>query len=391
MQPLTLSTWGYWGWGHATRQLIEAVDAVEAARGYGPPLFVDIRLSRSVRAPGFSGRAFEDAVGSSRYRWLPDLGNLAVQDGGDDAIRIKNPAAAETLLDIAEGAARDNRRVMFFCACEFPGVEGQDECCHRTTVARLVLEAARRKNLAARVVEWPGGEPPSNGFVLELAEPAFEKVRRGAVWIPLEEPVPLVEVAGLPWGTVTFVQCRGKGPEWYFRLLAGPARYSKAGWQLPVCEDIDLESSSEEILDQVREFREEWGFVSRGVGLDETARAAESDARARTEVKGIDSRPRAMKRRMTRGSMGDFMKPLQPSPTLAAIVGSERQVRTELTSKIWNYIIEHDLQDKANKRLINCDDKLRAVTGKDQVSMFELTKFVSEHLEVPGGEATGEG
>jgi len=380
MQTLTLFTWGHSGWGNATGQLIQAVDAVEVSRGFAPPLFIDIRISRSVRAPGFNGRAFEDAVGSSRYRWLPDLGNLVVQEGGDDAIRIKNPAAAETLLDIAEGAARDNRRVMYFCACEFPGVEGRDGCCHRTTVAGLVLEAARRRNRPLRVVEWPGGEPPSNGFEVELAEPAFEKVRRGAVSIPLEEPVRLAEVAGLPWGTVTFAQCRGKGPEWYFRLLAGPARYAKAGWQLPVCEDIDIEASSEEIRDQVREFREEWGFASRQVGLDETARAEGSDAQARTEVNGIDSRPKAMKRRMTRGSMGDFMKPLPPSPTLAVIVGSEPQVRTELTSKIWNYIIEHGLQDKANKRLINCDDKLRAVTGKDKVSMFELTGFVSEHL-----------
>jgi len=171
----------------------------------------------------------------------------------------------------------------------------------------------------------------------------------------------LAEVAGLPWGTVTFAHCRGKGPQWYFRLLAGPARYAKAGWQLPVCEDIDIEASSEEIRDQVREFREEWGFASRQVGLDETARAEGSDAQARTEVNGIDSRPQAMKRRMTRGSMGDFMKPLQPSPTLAAIVGSEPQVRTELTSKIWNYIVENNLQDPVNRRMLNCDDKLRAV------------------------------
>lgn len=125
MEPLTLFTWGYWGWGNSTGQLIEAVDAVEGARGFGAPLFVDIRLSRSVRAPGFNGRAFEEAVGASRYRWMPDLGNLAVQDGGDEPIKIKNPAAAETLLDIADEAARDNRRVVFFCACETPGVDGE--------------------------------------------------------------------------------------------------------------------------------------------------------------------------------------------------------------------------------------------------------------------------
>jgi chromatin remodeling complex protein RSC6 len=45
------------------------------------------------------------------------------------------------------------------------------------------------------------------------------------------------------------------------------------------------------------------------------------------------------------------------------------------------------LQDKQNRRLINCDEKLQAVTGKAQVDMLELTKFVSEHLELKGGEA----
>src|SRR5688572_1920818 len=139
MEPLTLFTWGYWGWGTATDRLIHAVDAVEASRGYQPPLFVDIRLSRSVRAPGFNGRAFEQALGTTRYRWLEALGNLAIQKGGE--MRIKDPAAAETLLDIAEASNQTRQRILFFCSCEFPRVEGP-ECCHRVVVARLVLEAA---------------------------------------------------------------------------------------------------------------------------------------------------------------------------------------------------------------------------------------------------------
>jgi hypothetical protein len=55
MDPLTLFSWGYWGWGSCVPQLLQDVDAVEAARGYGPPLFVDIRMSRDVRARGFMG------------------------------------------------------------------------------------------------------------------------------------------------------------------------------------------------------------------------------------------------------------------------------------------------------------------------------------------------
>ncbi|HLV28756.1 MAG TPA: SWIB/MDM2 domain-containing protein [Burkholderiaceae bacterium] len=76
-----------------------------------------------------------------------------------------------------------------------------------------------------------------------------------------------------------------------------------------------------------------------------------------------------------------FMKPLTPSATLAAVIGSEPVPRTEVTKKIWDYIKKHDLQDPKNRRNINADDKLRPLFGKDQVSMFELTKLVSAHLK----------
>ncbi len=77
-----------------------------------------------------------------------------------------------------------------------------------------------------------------------------------------------------------------------------------------------------------------------------------------------------------------FMKPMTPSATLAAVVGSGSMPRTEVTKKIWGYIKRHGLQDKKNKRMINSDDKLKAVFGgKGQVSMFEMTKLVSKHLK----------
>jgi chromatin remodeling complex protein RSC6 len=75
-----------------------------------------------------------------------------------------------------------------------------------------------------------------------------------------------------------------------------------------------------------------------------------------------------------------FMKPLTPSPALAAVIGAEAIPRTEVTKKIWEYIKKNNLQDPANKRNINADAKLRPVFGKDQVSMFEMTKILSGHL-----------
>ncbi|HSU44971.1 MAG TPA: SWIB/MDM2 domain-containing protein, partial [Casimicrobiaceae bacterium] len=67
---------------------------------------------------------------------------------------------------------------------------------------------------------------------------------------------------------------------------------------------------------------------------------------------------------------------------LAAVVGNAPMPRTEVTKKIWDYIKKNKLQDGVNKRLINADDKLRAVFGgKNKVSMFEMTKLVSNHLK----------
>jgi upstream activation factor subunit UAF30 len=77
-----------------------------------------------------------------------------------------------------------------------------------------------------------------------------------------------------------------------------------------------------------------------------------------------------------------FMKPMTPSATLAAVIGATPMPRTEVTKKVWEYIKKLNLQDAANKRMINADAKLKAVfDGKDQVSMFEMTKLISNHLK----------
>ena len=75
-----------------------------------------------------------------------------------------------------------------------------------------------------------------------------------------------------------------------------------------------------------------------------------------------------------------FMKALTPSPALAAVVGSTPLPRTAIVSKLWEYIKKHDLQDKANKRNINADAKLKPIFGKAQVTMFEMTKLINNHL-----------
>jgi upstream activation factor subunit UAF30 len=75
-----------------------------------------------------------------------------------------------------------------------------------------------------------------------------------------------------------------------------------------------------------------------------------------------------------------FMKAMNPSAALAAVIGKEPAPRTEVTKKVWEYIKKHNLQDPANKRMINADAKLKVIFKKDQVSMFEMTKLISDQL-----------
>jgi chromatin remodeling complex protein RSC6 len=77
-----------------------------------------------------------------------------------------------------------------------------------------------------------------------------------------------------------------------------------------------------------------------------------------------------------------FMKPMQPSAELGAVVGTQPQPRSEITKRVWDYIKKNGLQDQTNKRQINADDKLRPVFGgKKNVTMFEMTSLVNKHLK----------
>jgi upstream activation factor subunit UAF30 len=90
----------------------------------------------------------------------------------------------------------------------------------------------------------------------------------------------------------------------------------------------------------------------------------------------------APKKKTARKPNAAFMKPLNPSKELAEIVGAAAIPRTEVMKKVWAYIKKNNLQDAKNRRAINADDKLKAVFGgKKQVTMFEMTKLVSNHLK----------
>ena len=76
-----------------------------------------------------------------------------------------------------------------------------------------------------------------------------------------------------------------------------------------------------------------------------------------------------------------FMKPMQPSPQLAEVIGNKPMPRTEVTKRLWQYIKKNDLQDPKNRRMIRADDNLLPIfDGHEKLSMFEMTAYVSKHL-----------
>jgi len=110
--------------------------------------------------------------------------------------------------------------------------------------------------------------------------------------------------------------------------------------------------------------------------------AAKKAVKKAPAKKAPAKKPAAKKTAAKRKPNAAFMKAMTPSAVLAAVVGSMPMPRTEVTKKIWDYIKKNKLQDAINRRLINADEKLRAVFGgKKQVSMFEMTKLVSNHLK----------
>lgn len=75
-----------------------------------------------------------------------------------------------------------------------------------------------------------------------------------------------------------------------------------------------------------------------------------------------------------------FMKTMNPSADLAAVIGTNPVARTEAVKLMWDYIKSNNLQNPANKRNILADAKLAKVFGKNEVTMFELTGIIGKHL-----------
>jgi hypothetical protein len=246
---VTLFSWGYWGWGNATERLVEAFDAAERARGFQPPVFVDVRLRRQGRAKGFVSRNFEKTVGPSRYEYIHGLGNRSIATGGSHIV-IHQPKAVEDLLDLAFHCGHHDQRVIFFCACEYP------RWCHRYRIASLALKKAETWGRPVRIVEWPGGNTKT--VPLEIEQYLLKAVRNGRKSIPLRGQRVRRELAELSWGSIL----RLRAPDESLYVISGPARFSK-GWVLPVIDEVDPSGDVSRVKRGAERFRNRCGFEPR--------------------------------------------------------------------------------------------------------------------------------
>jgi chromatin remodeling complex protein RSC6 len=109
--------------------------------------------------------------------------------------------------------------------------------------------------------------------------------------------------------------------------------------------------------------------------------AAKKKAKKKAAAKPKAKARKAPAKKSKRKPNAAFMKPMTPSASLAAVIGPKARPRSQVAKSIWDYIKKHKLQDSKNRRVINADANLKTVfNGRNQVSMFEMTKLVSKHL-----------
>jgi hypothetical protein len=253
VKRLTLFSFGYYGWGNSTAQLVRLVDEVERSRGYAPPVFADCRIRRSVRAVGFNGAAFEKLLGSKRHRWMPQLGNQRIVSRSGPRIQIAEPAAANDLLDLALESAAEQRRVLFFCGCQFPKIDGAVHC-HRATVGSLVLKFASRRGVPVELCEWPGGDPVP--LDLDVDSHAFRSIEKGLMAIPLPVNIPLKRAGAIPWCSVATLHGEGRA----VHRIVGPTVWRHAQWCLPVMHQLDdLRAALAVTKQKAAALRRAWG------------------------------------------------------------------------------------------------------------------------------------
>jgi len=105
-------------------------------------------------------------------------------------------------------------------------------------------------------------------------------------------------------------------------------------------------------------------------------------AKSKSKKNGAKKR----KRESSGGGSSGIHAPLEISPALQQLVGAAELPRTEITSRLWAYIREHDLQNPDDKRQILWDALAREVFCVDSCTMFRMAKLVTAHVRSVGSD-----
>ena len=252
---LTMFSFGYFGWGNHARYLVQAIDEAERQRGFNPPYFVDIRYQRSVRARDFRGNTFAKFVGEDRYLWVPTLGNKRISSKRGPRIQIAEPAAVSALLEIAAQKAKENKRVVFFCSCDFAKVGGKTNC-HRCTVAKLLILYAKKTGRKLCIEEWVGGKPKH--VKIHVNNLYFYDLLKNKLSAPLTKKMDWKKLVAIPYGSIaTFIY----GKKEIHRIIAPLERKTKR-WVIPFkFLWLDPETTLMNYKAESKQLRKELGYL----------------------------------------------------------------------------------------------------------------------------------
>lgn len=147
-----LYTWDYDGWGPHVPLMKKVFIEHNMAYAGRSLKWIDLRLSRAVRAVGFNNDEPERLLGRDHYAWIPEFGNVAVKEGGKMRLKDFKKGYARLLEEIAF-CTKKKMDIILFCHCPFIWE------CHRGMVIEKICkkppEGAGLYLSEHMIPEWP--------------------------------------------------------------------------------------------------------------------------------------------------------------------------------------------------------------------------------------------
>lgn len=150
----------------------------------------------------------------------------------------------------------------------------------------------------------------------------------------------------------------------------------------------ETETATQEVAPVSSEFSD---FMTKLQQLGNLVNSLKSEFRtlekkANKDLKSITKANAKRKRKNVNRAPSGFVKPTLISAELASFLGKTagtEMARTEVTREINAYIRDHQLQDKANGRIINADTKLSSllkIPAGEELTYFNLQRYMSPHF-----------